>query len=96
MTRSSHVSQSEQSSCRWVRAFRWNVDSICLDGDAGDCGCNGCAGFLVGVEGPLKDASLLLIVRGGGLSREKIRNIKARYLLLKVPAKQGLEMVPQN
>jgi hypothetical protein len=59
-TKSSHVSAMERSSWRCVLVLRWKVDSVCLEGDAGEFGGLNWAGDDDGVEGPRNDASLLM------------------------------------
>lgn len=50
----------ERSSCRSVLVLRWKVDSVCLEGEAGDIGGLNLAGDDDGVEGPRNDASRLM------------------------------------
>ena len=51
----------ERSSCRSVLVLRWKVDSVCLEGEAGEFGGLNLAGEGDGVEGPRNDASRLIV-----------------------------------
>lgn len=68
------------SSSKLFRVFRWNVDSVALDGDFGVFGCfAACTGDAEGVEGPRKDAKRLICIRTGNRRTRRSKQISVTY-----------------